>query len=234
MQLLGEDASVKFYSCVACAAAVLAFCNATYGSIAIVNPGFESPTTNTTLGGAPTGWTLSGPGGAGVWDINTFPAGFWTGASPAPEGDQVAYLSDAPAPGAPSTISQFLADTLQANTLYNLSGQVGHPIGFGTTPVVDTVYTVELFAGANFLAATSGTGPEGSFIPFLVPFDSTGSAFVGQLLQIRLSSSQAQTAYDAIELAANGAVPEPSSVAVWFGIGAICTAGAWLKARRPW
>jgi hypothetical protein len=57
-----------------------------------------------------------------------------------------------------------------------LTGQVGHPIGFGAT--TGTLHSVELLAGTNVLASISGTGPEGSFTPFQVAFDSTGSPFV--------------------------------------------------------
>ena len=199
-------------------------------SILIVNPGFESPTDSQGdgVGGGPTGWDFTG-GGAGVWNISSSP--FWT--VPAPEGNQVGYVAE---PGAGSaTMSQVLAATLQANTIYSLIGQVGQPIGFASPNGVDTIYTVELFAGTNFLASTSGTGPEGSFAPFLVSFDSTGSAHIGQSLQIRLSSSQAQTAFDAIALEDSpiaGVVPEAASFVIWGVFGLTYAAGAWHRRRN--
>ena len=75
----------------------------------------------------------------------------------------------------------------------------------------------------------SVTGPEGSFIPFQLTFNSLGSAFIGQALQIRLSSSQAQSAFDAIQLDGVGPtiVPEPSTAALLLG-GALL----WKGTRR--
>jgi hypothetical protein len=181
-------------------------CPVRAGSIPIVNASFEDPVTSGFTSSGATGWTLSGTGG-GVWNINADPLGFWT--VPAPEGNQIGWLSPAPAPGGPATYSQVLSSVLQADTTYTLTGEVGHPIGFGATN--GTVYTVSLLAGTNVLASISGTGPEGSFAPFTVTFDSHGSSFVGQSLEIELSSSKAQTGFDAIALTAS-AVPEPSGI----------------------
>lgn len=179
--------------------------------IAIKNSGFENPPTSSFIPGAITGWTIAGSG-AGVWNINPVsgnPLGFWT--TPAPEGNQIGFVArEIPTPG-PASIAQVLSDTLQANSLYTLTGQVGHPIGFGMSANPDTVYTVELLAGNTILSTLSGTGPEGSFIPFQLTFNSTGSPFIGQALQIRLSSTQAQTGFDDIALNATP-VPEPSTL----------------------
>ena len=73
-----------------------------------------------------------------------------------------------------------------------------------------TVYTVSLLAGTNVLASTSGTGPEGSFATFSVTFNSNGSSFLGQSLEIVLLT-RAQTAFDAIALTGQSSVPEPSA-----------------------
>jgi hypothetical protein len=173
-------------------------------SIFIANPSFEDPSTDS-VAHSITSWVIGGPGGAGVWDINTDPQGFWT--VPAPDGDQIAFLSNAPlATSSLATISQVLSTPLEANRLYTLTGQVGHPLGLGTA-----TYTVEILAGGNFLASVADTGPETTFDPFVVTFDSTGSAFVGQLLEIRLSSNFAQTGFDDIQLTA---VPEPATLAL--------------------
>jgi hypothetical protein len=181
-------------------------CPTRAGSIPIVNASFEDPVTSTYTNSGATGWTLTGTGG-GVWNINADPLGFWT--VPAPEGNQIGWLSPAPAPGGPATYSQVLSSVLQADSTYTLTGEVGHPIGYGAT--IGTVYTISLLAGTNVLASISGTGPEGSFAPFTLTFDSHGSSFVGQSLEIELSSSQAQTGFDAIALTAQS-IPEPSSI----------------------
>jgi hypothetical protein len=121
-------------------------------------------------------------------------------------------------------MSQILSATLQADTEYTLSGQVGHPIGFGSS--LGTVFTAQLIAGSNVLASVSGTGPEGSFEPFQVTFDSSGSPYLGQTLEIVLSSSQAQTGFDEIALNAQllTAAPEPAGFAL-FGIAVVALAG---------
>lgn len=178
------------------------------GPIAITNASFEHPNTSGVNIGPFAGWTLSGSGG-GVWNINTLPLAFWT--APAPAGNQIAFVGRSdPLPG-PASISQILSATLQAATTYTLTGFVGHPIGFGSTPHPNTVYTIELLAGATLLGSLSGTGPEGALSAFQLTFDSTGSAFLGQALQIRLSSSRDQTGFDDIRLEAVSEVPEPAT-----------------------
>ena len=193
------------------------------GFIPIANAGFEDPMTTSFTNGGATGWTLSGTGG--VWNINNAPLGFWT--VPAPEGNQIGWLSTA-AGGGPSSYSQILSASLQANADYTLTGSVGHPLGFGSTPDPDTVYTVTLLAGGNVLASISGTGPEATFAAFTLNFNSAGSAFVGQTLEIHLASSQPQTGFDDIRLQ-EAVIPEPSS-ALLLGIGALSIAG-WRSRR---
>ncbi len=152
--------------------------------IAITNPGFESPDVGGP--GEPgnlTSWTFPQES-SGVWDINAQPLSFWNVG--APEGDQIAFVSGSGA-GA-STIAQVLGSTLQGNTIYTLTGQVGHPSGLGAT--VSTVWTAEMLAGGSVLVSESDTGPDGSFTPFQLVFDSSGSALIGQSLEIRLTSNQ--------------------------------------------
>ena len=174
-------------------------CPAHAGSIAIINAGFEAQVTSGYTNDVdPPGWILSGSGG-GVWNINADPLGFWS--VHAPQGNQVGWLS--PAGAGPATFSQVLSFVLQTDTTYTLTGEVGHPIGYEAT------YTVSLLAGTNILASISGTGPQGSFASFTLSFDSLGSSYVGQSLEIELSSSKAQTAFDAIALTGQS-VPEPS------------------------
>lgn len=180
------------------AVSVIGLCSAANAvSVSIVNAGFEDPPTTSFTNGPVTGWSLGGSGG-GVWNINASPLGFWTAS--APEGRQIGWVSPAPAPGSFGSLTQGLSDVLIANSVYTLAGSVGHPIGYGASANPDTLYTVELIAGSTTLASVSGTGPEGTFTTFSLNFDSTGSAFVGAALSIRLSSNQAQTAFDAITL----------------------------------
>lgn len=174
--------------------------------VTILNPGFES--SPAVLLGQVTDWSPTG-GGSSVWNINAAPLGFWT--VPAPQGSQIGVLSSAPHPGSPASFSQVLSASLTGNTIYNLSGYVGHPLGYDSDGAGNpTVYAAALYAGGNFLASLSGTGPAGTFTTFNLLFDSTGSAFVGQSLEIRLSSNQAQTGFDAIALdaSAKAAVPD--------------------------
>lgn len=195
--------------------------------IAISNPGFESsPTSGVNTGNMP-GWTGAGSG-FGWWNINVLPLAFWS--TTAPEGSQVAFVGrDTPADG-PASIAQVLGVTLQAGGVYTLTGQVGHPMGFGASRDPDTLYTVELLVGNSVVSTISGTGPEGSFMPFQLVFDSAGSPLIGQALQIRLSSSQTQTAFDDIKLDVAGlpSVPEPSTLLLLLS-GAF---GLWKLAGR--
>src|SRR2546430_14514312 len=139
--------------------------------IVLTNPGFENPPTASFLPGSIPGWTITGSG-AGCWNIDPVggtPLGFWT--TPAPEGTQIGFVARAsPMPG-PAAMAQVLRDTLHANALYTLTGQVGHPMGFGTSANPDTGYTVELLAGQASVRTLSSTGPEGTFVPFQLTFN---------------------------------------------------------------
>src|SRR5580700_955890 len=69
------------------------------GSIGIVNPSFEIPSVLfETLGyagsSAITGWTISGPGQAGVWNPSEYPPAVLT----APVGVQVGYIDGSRTP----------------------------------------------------------------------------------------------------------------------------------------
>jgi hypothetical protein len=120
-----------------------------------------------------------------------------------------------------------MSATLEADTRYTLAGWAGHPIGYGSSPDPDTTYTVELLAGSVVLASTTGTGPEGTFAPFAVTFESTGSPLVGQTLGVRLTSSKPQTGFDGIMLDATP-VPSPGVA----GVSAVAVVAASCLTRR--
>jgi len=192
--------------------------------ITVLKAAFEAPAVGLTFT-PPANWTVSG-GGAGVWNINASPLGYWT--VPAPEGNQIGYVSSAPSPGTPATLSQVLSDSLAANTIYTLSGFVGHPIGYDS----GTLYSSSLYAGGNLLSSMSTTGPDGTFAPFNLVYNSSGSAFIGQALEIRLESSQAQTGFDAISLNAEsvsggGSVPDVGLTILLLGMS--LTSLGWIR-----
>jgi hypothetical protein len=171
--------------------------------IPIINPSFE----NTVLqnGGAINsveGWVV-GTNGGGTWNING--SNFWS--TPAPDGNQVGFAPNAQF-GGPSWVAQGLNVPLLPDSTYSLEAYVGHPIGFANQ------YSIELRAGSNVLASSSGVGPEGFFQLISLTFDSSGSPFVGQTLAIYLNSEGTQTAFDNVSLNVTG-VPEPSSFAVF-------------------
>ncbi|MGO9619838.1 MAG: PEP-CTERM exosortase interaction domain protein [Desulfobaccales bacterium] len=173
-------------------------------SIPIINAGFEDPSITTGRDATyvdPPGWTSLGTGGGGVWNIDLNNYGLWT--VPAPQGSQIGWLGVG-GQSAGNTFSQVLTGfPLLNNTTYALTGVVGNDIGYFAT------YTMQLLAGGNVLASTSGTGPQGTFAPFIVSYNSTGSAFLGDTLEIRLSDSGPQVGFDKIAL---NAVPLPPSL----------------------
>jgi hypothetical protein len=126
-------------------------------------------------------------------------------------------------------MSQTLSDTLQPATLYSLTGFVGHPIGYGSS--AGTTYTAELLAGSTQLSTVTSFGPEGTFAPFALIFDSTGSSAIGQPLMIRLSSNQPQVGFDGIALSTTP-IPEPSTTAMLF-IGATFLIPGCARVWRP-
>jgi hypothetical protein len=185
--------------------------------IPLINADFESPATASTTDSV-TGWTITGSG-AGVWNINAYATAFWD--VPAPDGNQVAYVS--PTPLGAAALEQITSSTVVPGVTYMLSGQVGHPKGWGSSQ--GTIYSVEILAGGTAVKSLAGTGPEGSFAPFSVMW--TGdAAHDGQTLGVRLASSQAQTAYDSIAL-----VPEPQEclLAIGFGLLGFCANRRWRR-----
>jgi len=192
----------------------------------IINGGFEDPVTGTfTKGNVINGWSIISGSGGGVWNINSSPNGYWN--VPAPEGNQVGWLA---ADGlGPASVQQTLTETIAAGFTYSLSGKVGHPIGFGASQTPDTVYTVDILAGATVLATFSGTGPEGSFTDFAVNWTQNGH--LGELLSIRLSSSDTQTAFDALSFTGkSGSTSVPDAGSVAWALPLICLVHFGLRA----
>lgn len=179
----------------------------------VTDGSFESPSVAGSYNVGPiTGWTILGSGG-GVWDITTAPLGVWNVG--APDGQQVAWIAPAVAPppvalGNPAAIEQTTGTIAAAGVTYTLTGYVGHPIGWGAG--LGTTYTAAILANGMVVSSTTGTGPDGNFVPFSVSWTATG----GELLGVRLSTNQAQTAFDAISL-----VPEPHEYALIAGLGLI-------------
>lgn len=181
-------------------------------TITIVNASFEDPAVPGATYVQPSGWVLDG-GGGGVWNLTSnlggCPGTCWN-TTLAPDGTQIGWLSVGPQPGTPASLTQTLSDTLLANSTYTLTGYVGHPNNFQ----VGTVWTAELIAGSTVLASASGSGPAGSLAPFTLSYFSGSSPAVGETLQVRLSSNQAQTGFDAIALS----VPDGGMTALLLGL----------------
>ena len=176
-------------------------------SIPILNPSFETPVADSS-GFLPNGtpvddWTSNDPFKGGIWNIENPGSSFWS--VPAPDGEQVIYLGYFGI----AYVDQTLSETIQANSTYTLTGYVATLAGYSAP------YLISLRTGATELASITGTPSEGTFDPFALVFNSTGSAFVGQPLTIRLQSgadgSSAQDYFDGLELN-RAAVPEPSTL----------------------
>jgi hypothetical protein len=159
--------------------------------ITILNPGFELQRyADGDYGGTPQYWETGSvdgdvwmPGGidAGAWNITTaeYP-------NEAPEGDNVVYVYDgSPGDGSVIGLRQVLVTTLQPNTTYQLTVQVGFALYYDDFPG----YRVELVAGEGVLAAdNNSTSPDqGTFITSTVNYTTpANSTFIGEPLEIRL------------------------------------------------
>jgi hypothetical protein len=132
--------------------------------IAITNPGFESPAQvpGGVGSGVATGWTVSGT--AGVWYPSSGPAGGFNTA--VPQGNQILYAGYTTA----GDVSQTLAATVQANTIYTLSFFLGQR----NDGVSTNGYSVSLEAnGTTVLASdTLGLPAAGTFIQRTITFNS--------------------------------------------------------------
>jgi hypothetical protein len=185
--------------------------------LTVANNSFETPIVPSLSGGSISatgpsgGWTFAG-GPQGFFNPSlgeTFSPGFGYGPSPTlPDGTQVAYSNG-------GTISQTLTATLQANTVYTLGVHVGR-----RQNVAFAGYNIELYAGGNLLVSNSGVTPDpGSFEYVTVDYTSgVSNPFLGQALQIRLTSLGTQANFDNITLDA-ASIPEPSAILGLLGFG---------------
>jgi len=185
--------------------------------VPIVNPGFESSSSSSIAPGvfpSADGWTTVGQGG--IWNVNAYPYGYYP-ANAAPEGNSVGWTH--------GSMSQVLTTNLQSGNTYTLTGMVGAP------GAINGNYRVDLLAGSNVLATTSGTPPPASCAPF--PLTCTdGSFYVGLPLTIHLVCQGTETDFDKISLISSP--PQSSSVPVMEGMWLLpaLLAGVGLFARR--
>ena len=176
--------------------------------LTIVNAGFEDTTGQTVFNeftfGTPVGWTLHDPNtivGAGFFPGTLQPNGTDFFNATAPEGSRVAILfNDQGRDAGEYGFQQILADTIQANTRYELSVEVGN-IASGTASNGAPFnlngfpgYRIDLFAIDQFLNETilvqdldSLIIPEAEFGLSTIGVDiGAGHANIGDFLGIRL------------------------------------------------
>jgi hypothetical protein len=207
--------------------------------ITVNNPGFEAD-------------VLTCAGGPSCFDINNIPA--WVASSMGttstfkpstgsggefssiPDGVNVAAIG--PAAGG-ANISQTLAATVQANTLYTLDVSVGARADFPFSQ-----YTITLEAGGTVLASDSSLDPAaGSFLADTITFFSGPTpTTLGQSLEIELSATglsapggtAAQADFDKVLLDASPttSIPEPSTFLL-LGTSCIGLLGYRRLLRRP-
>jgi len=216
----------------------------------IINPSFEDDpnTNNEFFFGNPNGWSLIDPGGiVGGLDLQgTLTA---TGSpffdSGAPDGDNVALLFIGDSQGTTEFgLAQILANTLAADTRYQLSVEVGN-IQSGTAQS-DTFfnldgfpgYRIDLLAGGVVLATTTAgiNAPiaEGAFANVTLEHVSGAAPTqLGQALEIRLvnlnltdanfTGADLEVDFDLVQLDATAvpqSVPSPASLSLMLlGIG---------------
>lgn len=207
----------------------LLMASAAFGApLAIVNPGFETATlpiglteglmNNIFVGnGSTAGWSPVGPtngsafGGSYRETVagNPFnwsnPVAWWGG-------QNLGYLQ--PFPSFPIALTQTLVDTLQSDTTYVLTVEVGRRrFDFGGPGFI---YDVQLRAGGNLLASGGALALAVDTHGLHTLTYNSGSAhpLAGQLLEIRLVAPGSNEVYfDNVTLSASS-VPEPASMAL--------------------
>lgn len=176
--------------------------------ITVLNPSFESPFSGViscglncsyNVGAVPN-WTTTG--NTGVFH----PSALYLNL-PLPNGVQTGYSNG-------GTLSQTLAATLQANTVYTLTVDVGRRLDQAFPGA-----SITLLAGITVLGTTAALVPTpGNFLPVGVTYTSLVSdPLIGQNLRIVLTSNGVQINFDNVRLDAVPVftpVPEPSSWAL--------------------
>jgi hypothetical protein len=214
--------------------------------ISVANASFEDISGETLVNeftfGPLNGWQLYDPngitnGGSGntfyIGTLNPTPPVYFTNG--APHGERVGIAFNyAPGGGLGEYgFQQILADTLQANTTYQLEVEIGNiASGTGMDGTFFNLdgfpgYRVDLLAGGQILAqdnnSLAGLIPEGQFRTSLVSFTTGAShANLGQFLSIRLVNlnqidaafpgADLEVDFDHLRMSSISAVPEPSSL----------------------
>lgn len=218
--------------------------------LTVINAGFENTAGQSVFNeftfGTPTGWTLHDPNsilpgggvGSGFFPGTLQPNGvdFFNG--PAPEGDRVAILFNSQGRDTGEYgFQQILTDTVQANTRYELSVEVGN-IASGVASNGDPFnldgfpgYRIDLFAIDQFMNETILAQdldtliiPEAEFALSTISVDiGAGHTAIGDMLGIRLVNlnetrgvagpPDLEVDYDDVRLTAT-AISEPGVVTI--------------------
>jgi hypothetical protein len=168
-------------------------------SLAISNYSFEFPSTATWTSDGIPGWTFAGTAGGGVFLPTPGEMG------PIPDGAQAGYIN---ADGTPTTASQTLPYTLQADSTYILNIAVGGYASGIYNP--GTNYSVSLYAGTNLLASvTPVTPPLGAWTNLQAIYTTGDYVPLGQSLTIVIGSSATQLDFDNVQLIVTPAAVTP-------------------------
>jgi putative cofactor-binding repeat protein len=187
--------------------------NSTQPTIPIQNPSFEM--TNALMNGCGAGCSYNYDIGIPGWTVTGNGGSFQPSSAyltlPPQDGQIVAYSED-------GSIGQILTSTLQPNSIYTLSVDVGHRLDGLTTN-----YTIELLAGGNSLNSVTGNSaniPAGNVATQSVSYTSGATVTAGQLLEIRLISAGNQSDFDNVTLTVDSAPAITSANNATFTVGA--------------
>ncbi len=201
-------------------------------NLPVVNPDFQTPLPNqyVSVGGAGSsaipGWTISGGGSAGVWNVVDYGG---SGLVTAPPGGSTVGFIDG---NGVTTVSQTLTTDLQPNTAYTLQIDVsGRSDGFGP----GTDYSVGLYAGGTLLTAVTPETPEyGSWDVLTAAYTSGANVPSDVPLTVEISSPGIQFLFDNVVVDPDNAdriwpTPDGGTTAMLLGI-AMAGMG-WLRRK---